>query len=313
LPARIVDDKGFVVAKADVGTELSMSFHPTPDYFYSPYSLMNLPPPGTEQSNLDVEAAAAAATNLPMPIYQSTRYFLEVFPSARVFIGEKYPITLAIESKETVPPTMARFRKTITRGPDQAEIALPEPTQFTFALRYTNPGQSTPVRILDTVPAEFEILRLEATAGTAEYFVPGKGKNGASKIVWDLSVDEKEGTLSVEIQTVRSPGRHNGEVIYKPTSCGALRLNDGAIAYEVDPGSGEIVKEEMTDPDTGLVVSEPVVVLGPTNALEVRAVAGNQPCESLVADFGAARAIRQHLKPPAPPEVPYQVGWEALR
>jgi len=88
-------------------------------------------------------------------------------------------------------------------------------------------------------------------------------------------------TLTVEIETVpsKSQGRINGEKVpvFKPTSCGPLPINDGATAFEVDE-NGNTVLVSYTDPDTGEVTLHPVVIVGPSNSLEVEAVDGAKPC-----------------------------------
>ena len=87
--------------------------------------------------------------------------------------------------------------------------------------------------------------------------------------------------MTVTIQTVVSPGKRNNKKeeppVFKPTSCGPLPINDGAIAFEVDE-NGELVLVEVVDPDTGEVTLQRIVVVGPSNSLVVEAVAGAKPC-----------------------------------
>ncbi len=52
----------------------------------------------------------------------------------------------------------------------------------------------------------------------------------------------------------------------------------GATAFEVND-DGSLVLEEVRDPDTGEVTLVPVVIVGPSNSLEVEAVEGAKPCE----------------------------------
>ena len=171
------------------------------------------------------------------------------------------------------------IEKELLAGPGQIGIYLPEPTQYIFEIAYSNPDPESAVRIIDTVPAEFEILSLNASAGTAVFFDTSRGRgNSANRIEWDLPVGTTTATLTVEIQTVASPGRGHRAPLFKPTSCGPLPMNDGATAFEVDPGTGEIVRVEVVDPVTGEVTLEPVVIVGPSNALEVEAVEGAKPC-----------------------------------
>jgi hypothetical protein len=187
-----------------------------------------------------------------------------------------------------VPPAHAQdptLEKTLVSGPAEIGIALPAPTVFVFEISYSNPA-GVPVRVLDTVPAEFEIVSLSASAGMAEHFKAHKKAAGqargeaANRIVWDLDAGVG-GTLTVTIQTVQSPGRghaRKGALVYKPTSCGELSLNDGATAFELDPETGRIVTVEVADPVTGEVSFEAVIVAGPSEGLAVEAVAGAKPC-----------------------------------
>ena len=155
------------------------------------------------------------------------------------------------------------LEKQLLAGPEQIGIHLPAPTQYVFEIAYSNPDSATPVRIVDTVPAEFEIVSVNPSDGTAVFFDPSRGRgNSANRIEWDLPVGTTTATLTVEIQTVASPGRGHRATVFKPTQCGPLSINDGATAFEVDPATGEIVR----------------VIMGPSNALEVEAVEGAKPC-----------------------------------
>ncbi len=166
--------------------------------------------------------------------------------------------------------------KTLTEGPVEIGIYLPQPTIYEYEIAITSVQE---VLVKDTVPAEFEVLSLVATDGTADEFKPGKGKKSQSSTKIEWLVPAGINTLTVEIQTVVSPGKghKNPEVVFKPTSCGPLPINDGATAFEVDE-NGELVLVEVTDPDTGEITLHPVVILGPSNSLEVEAVEGAKPC-----------------------------------
>jgi hypothetical protein len=177
----------------------------------------------------------------------------------------------------------ASLVKILLEGPDPVGIALSIPTTYVFQLSYSSPDPPRPVRIRDTVPAEFEVVDVHATAGEAHFFETrhggGGGKPSATRVEWDLASDEPAGTLMIEARTVRSPGRGHREPVYKPTSCGPVLLNDGATAYELDPLTGRIVDVEVTDPVTGEVAWEPSIVLGPSNSLEIEAVEGSRACD----------------------------------
>ena len=156
-------------------------------------------------------------------------------------------------------------------------IYLPDPTLCAFEIAYTGPA----AKVIDTVPAEFECVNLVPTAGAATCSDTSKGKgNSANRIEWDVPAGSN--TLTVTIQTVASPGKgHKDPVtgerttLFKPTSCGPLPINDGATAFEVDPATGELV----LDAD-----GNPIVIVGPSNALQATAVAGTKPCEDIIID-----------------------------
>ncbi len=170
------------------------------------------------------------------------------------------------------------IEKTLVEGPEQIGIYLPDPTTYTFEISYMGPA----TQILDTVPAEFDIVSLTPSAGIATSATTSQGNdNSAERIVWDVPAGTN--TLLVEIQTIPSQGGGhkdsdgNPVTVHKPTSCGELALNDGATAFEVnDDGTLRLV--EVINPDTGEVTLEPVVIVGPSNSIEVEAVDGAKLC-----------------------------------
>lgn len=198
---------------------------------------------------------------------------------AAVIVETSLPAPLEIPELPGVPEVLA-LEKQLLEGPKEIGIALPEPTRYVFEITYSNPEPGVPVRVTDTVPAEFEILELEATAGNALFFNTSHGRgNSADRIEWDLPVGTASASMTVTIQTVASPGRGHRNPTFKPVSCGLLVVNDGAMAFEVNPETGEIVHVEVVAPDTGEVTLEPVVIVGPSNSLAVTAVEGAKRCE----------------------------------
>jgi len=161
------------------------------------------------------------------------------------------------------------IEKTLDEGPEEIGIYLPGPTAYQYTIVYEGPS----ALIKDTVPAEFEVLSLTTTDGTADFFKPGKGPKSQSSTKIEWNVPGGISTLTVDIQTVKSPG-HGKKTpdVFKPTSCGPLPINDGATAFEVDE-DGNLVLVEV---EPG--VFEPVVIVGPSNSLEVEAVDGAKPC-----------------------------------
>jgi hypothetical protein len=174
------------------------------------------------------------------------------------------------------PPTY-KIEKELLDGPDEIGIYLPGPTRYVFEITYCGPA----AKIIDTVPAEFKVVSAVPNDEDADGIATPdsanqKGNNKSATIItWD--VPDGCSTLTVVIQTRESPGKGHTETVFKPTSCGPLPINDGATAYEVDE-DGDLVLVEVVDPDTGEVTLEPVVIVGPSNALVVKAVEGAKPC-----------------------------------
>ena len=81
--------------------------------------------------------------------------------------------------------------------------------------------------------------------GTGEVDVaPANNKTNnksATKIDWRPDASQPRPTVTVDVNTRERP---NGK--FAPTSCGALYLNDGAAAFEVDPDTGEPLIDSIT-------------------------------------------------------------------
>ena len=173
--------------------------------------------------------------------------------------------------EEAIPPLEPEIEKEILEGPEEIGIYLPGPTVYVYEISYTGPT----ALVKDTVPAEFEVLNLVSSDGAAIDFQKGKSGKSATKIEW--LVPAGTNTLTVAIETRESPGGGHKLTVFKPTSCGPLPINDGATAFEVDI-NGDQVLVPYTDPITLKVTLHPVVIVGPSNSLEVEAVEGAKPC-----------------------------------
>lgn len=133
-------------------------------------------------------------------------------------------------------------------------------TLYDFELTYSNSTGPSDVLVVDTVPAEWDVIQVGAAAvsggssggpqadgnggtGTVDVFNAGKGNpsKSATKIDW-LPDTAFLSTIRVDATTRQSPGKRN--VKFAPTSCGALYLNeDGAAAFELDPTTGEPLRD----------------------------------------------------------------------
>lgn len=167
----------------------------------------------------------------------------------------------------------AGINKHITGGPDEdgdgsidlvVEIGQMQTTEYEFDITYSNSG-GPPVVIVDTVPAEWVLTEIAATAvdvdacgeadtvsdgfGSVDVFKggkPGKKCRSATHIKWTPPADG--GLITVAATTRQSPGKQN--VIFAPTSCGALYLNDGAQVFALVDG----------EPPPPLFTSKPLIL-----------------------------------------------------
>jgi hypothetical protein len=175
------------------------------------------------------------------------------------------------------------FDKVLTSGPDRdgdgaIDVVVPinveEPTAYDFTLYWNDAGAS--VLIGDTVPAEWDVTHVQfdddglpLDCGGFEDFAgdfgmvdiwrggkPGKKCNSDTSFSWMPA-----GSLNIQTEARCHNNRNNQRC--RPTSCGALYLNYGAVAYLKDPDTGEVVLD-----DNG----EPIVVDGPTDPICLAAV-----------------------------------------
>ena len=169
--------------------------------------------------------------------------------------------------------TEPSIEKTMLEGPEDVGICLCESTEYVFQITYTGPD----ALVLDTVPAEFEVVDVIASVGDVDFDFTNEKANdkSATKITWEVS-EVVGGTLTVTMATRQNLGKGHLKTdpystVYKPTSCGILTLNDGAVAYE----------PEAYD------LGEIVIIAGPTGPLEVEAACGTKPCTPEILDIEA--------------------------
>ncbi|TNF06582.1 MAG: hypothetical protein EP323_04720 [Gammaproteobacteria bacterium] len=186
-------------------------------------------------------------------------------------------------------PPQSGFRKTLVSGPDlddDSEIDLVvakkpgSPHAYEFSIHYQD-EENPNVFVADTLPAEWiakdvsgssvdvdecgEQDSLSTDDGEVALFKGGKlDKKCQSSTHLEWVPPQEGGTITVLTETRQSPGKGHKSDVYAPTSCGALTLNNGAIAYETDE-YGELVIDEHGDP----------VVLGETDALCLAAVSSD--------------------------------------
>lgn len=163
------------------------------------------------------------------------------------------------------PPPGGDFSKMLTGGPDENQDGevdlviptnLPTSTAYSWKINWSQAG-SPDVLIADTAPAESivnaingdgtglpidcgEDAAFDDASGHTDLYRGGKaGKNchSSTQIEWTPGSDSEE--LVVDVSMRESPGKGHKLPTFAPTSCGALYLNYGAAAYEIDPATGE--------------------------------------------------------------------------
>ncbi len=144
-------------------------------------------------------------------------------------------------------------------------IVKPGPTQCAFVIFYS--GDLAIVE--DTVPAEWEVVLIVGEdfgfpfSGNCTFESAGKNVDkSATKITCDEATELVVGFI---VQTRESPGsgKGNQEILkFKPTSCGDLVLNDGAVAYA--SFEGEKILSDVVDPGNFepivIAVSDPIIL-----------------------------------------------------
>lgn len=90
--ARIIDDQGYAVRKGFVGAQQALRFHPAADSFFR---FLSTSMAGAQRSLSEVSAYGATQA----VAYEGRHYFLEIYPSADVVAGERYPFTIRVLSR----------------------------------------------------------------------------------------------------------------------------------------------------------------------------------------------------------------------
>jgi len=145
------------------------------------------------------------------------------------------------------------------------------PTAYDFTITYDGP----PAWIYDNVPAEWDVTHIdfdpnglpvdcgdETSFNDIDVNVSRGGKSGkkcnSSTHIWWMPGEIN----SLNVQTLARCHNNRKNKRCRPTSCGALYLNHGAIAYEKDE-NGDLVLDED---------GNPVVISGPTDPICLAAV-----------------------------------------
>jgi PKD repeat protein len=129
-------------------------------------------------------------------------------------------------------------------GPDE----IPTHTYHEWELKITVSGASPTksyenVVVYDVLPAELTLLEFELSQGTLTETKKGKGKMGATHLLWDVGNLENEAELIIKIATRKNPA---GKQEF--TSPGTYFLNEGAWLKYFDNSTQENIEKGPTDP-----------------------------------------------------------------
>ena len=131
----------------------------------------------------------------------------------------------------------------------EIEIVQTTTTRCAFFIDYLG----DPAIVEDTVPAEWEVMSIKGDADCIWKSAGKKTAKSATKITCAETIDM---LVLVTVETRESPAikdKENKDAKFKPTSCGDLVLNDGAVAYASDDNEKILVEVE-----TGIF--EPIVI-----------------------------------------------------
>ncbi len=240
------------------------------------FVLLNTGISGASGPVLRLEEFGRSVTESPPGFLGQEQFGVGFVTFGGSLLGDLTKNNLLVLTLEYFPAGSLTFiNKQLTSGPDEnsdgnidlvVEVKQTSTTNppYDFDISYANPSGPA-VLIVDTVPAEWVVTAIngdtsnlpvdprDPTAnftnvlGSIDVFRSGKGAKSKSstKIHWTPPTDGA--TVNVEAETRQSPSR---KVKFAPTSCGPLLMNDGARVFELDPATGE----PLRDPGTGEVL-----------------------------------------------------------
>ena len=131
------------------------------------------------------------------------------------------------------------------------EIVQTTTTTCAFIIDYLG----DPAIVEDTVPAEWKVMSIDTIFGIADCTWESAGKKVDKSATKITCAETSDMIILVTVETRESPGNKNPNKAdkFKPTSCGDLVLNDGAVAY-ASAGNEKILEE--VEPE----IFEPIVI-----------------------------------------------------
>ncbi len=165
------------------------------------------------------------------------------------------------------------------------QVGSTDSTFADFTITYVPEEGAPPVLILDTVPAEWDVIAIDEDNAAGELPIAcgdsaddvgdenvdvsrggklNKSCRSATHLAW-VPDDEAGGDIVVDVETRVNPGRGHkkktGADIFSPTSCGPLALNDGATAFEIDEEGDLVLRQDgVPGGDTEGNNLQPVVI-----------------------------------------------------
>jgi PKD repeat protein len=137
-------------------------------------------------------------------------------------------------------------------GPDEIVTHTYHEWELKITVSGASPTKSYEnVVVYDVLPAELTLLEFELTQGTLTETKKGKGKMGATHLLWDVGNLENEAELIIKIAARKNPA---GKQEF--TSPGTYFLNEGAWLKCFDNSTQENIEKGPTDPILVVVLKD---------------------------------------------------------
>lgn len=156
-------------------------------------------------------------------------YTINVYVSAEWENGSAFLYACRVNISS---PTV-KIEKQLFSGPETVKVG--EKAQWTLRILLENNGRTNCYQIVDTIPAELEVVNTNPSKGIVNVQKNGKGKMGSTRLLWSVSLNNSENAfLDITISTTQNPA---GKQEF--TSPGYYCLNDGAevVGYGIKSNS----------------------------------------------------------------------------
>ena len=233
-----------------------LAFAPDGTLYYAEFNQLHSLNPATGTSNGFVSITGGATDGLGIRPSDGVFFATQAGNSSQIYtLDPNTGIITTLGSNgigagSDLAFTQAVFDKEITDGNDYdeaggidlaVEVGIEDQSHYDFKINYNQPGLP-PVQIEDTVPAEWQVVGTVDDSLNCEVEGANKKNNGKSATKLVCLPEGTEGMVTVQVDARCHDSRNNKKC--RPTSCGALYLNNGAAAYELDPDTGEPVLDD---------------------------------------------------------------------